>query len=260
MGERDYVRVLKRALEEGERVEGRNGPVLKLFGERMEFDLREGFPLLSTKRVHWRSIAAELTWFLSGSTNIKDLKSGIWNEWADPQGELGPIYGAQWRGAGSSHGVDQIKESLERLKDDPHSRRHVVVAWNPADLSSMALPPCHCLFQWGVESGRLSLQLYQRSGDLFLGVPFNIASYALLIHMFARHLGLEPGRLIHVLGDAHLYANHVEQAREQVGRQLRPLPKLRFIRGAEFPWDHTLEDFMLEGYDPWPALKGDISP
>ena len=231
-----------------------------VFGYQMRFDLSEGFPLLTTKKLHLRSIIYELLWFLKGDTNIAWLKENgvsIWDEWADEKGDLGPVYGYQWRSWPTPDGghVDQIAKLVEGIRTNPYSRRHIVSAWNPALVDEMALPPCHCLFQFYVADGKLSCQLYQRSADIFLGVPFNIASYALLTHMLAEVTGYEAGDFVHTLGDAHIYSNHFEQAETQLSRAPRPLPKLTIKRKVDDLLDFTFEDFEITGYDPHPHIK-----
>jgi thymidylate synthase len=265
-----YLDLLQDVLENGEKRMDRTGTgTLAVFGRQVRFDLRQGFPCLTTKKLHLRSIIHELLWFISGSTNISYLKENgvrIWDEWADENGELGPVYGKQWRSFPRPDGgsVDQITELLHDLKHRPHSRRHLVVAWNPGEIASMALPPCHCLFQFFVhepESDRpgLSCQLYQRSADLFLGVPFNIASYALLTQMIAQVLGYEPREFIHTFGDLHLYQNHLDQARLQLTREPRPLPQMKLNPEVKDLFAFKFEDFTLEGYDPHPHIKAEVS-
>jgi thymidylate synthase len=262
---KQYHDLMRRALDEGDRVDDRTGVgTLSVFGHQMRFDLADGFPLVTTKKLHLRSIIHELLWFLSGDTNTAYLKRhgvSIWDEWADENGELGPVYGYQWRSWPARDGgtIDQIAEVVEVIKTNPHSRRHIVTAWNPADLDRMALPPCHCLFQFHVAEGRLSCQLYQRSGDIFLGVPFNIASYALLTMMTAQVTGLRPGEFIHTLGDAHLYLNHLDQAREQLSRAPRPLPTMTLNPELRSLFDFTYDDFHLSGYDPHPHIKAEVA-
>ena len=262
--EEQYLDLLRDLLDHGVRRGDRTGTgTLGLFGRQMRFDLGRGFPLLTTKKLHWRSIVVELLWFLRGETNVRWLQDrgvSIWDEWADPDGELGPVYGKQWRSWTAPDGrqIDQIARLVEGLRADPYSRRHVVSAWNPAEVEDMALPPCHCLFQFHVAEGRLSCQLYQRSADVFLGVPFNIASYALLTMMIAKAVGLEPGDFVHTLGDAHLYANHQEQARLQVSRTPRAFPTVR-LAGGRGLFDYDFEDVTLEGYDPAPLIRAPIA-
>jgi len=230
----------------------------------MRFDLTEGFPLVTTKKMHLKSIIHELLWFLSGDTNIRYLQENgvrIWNEWADPEGNLGPVYGYQWRSWPAADGrtIDQVKTTVSSLKNNPDSRRHIISAWNVGELDKMALPPCHILFQFYVADGKLSCQLYQRSCDIFLGIPFNIASYSLLTMMMAQVTGYRPGEFIHTLGDAHIYLNHIEQVRLQLTREPRPLPRMTLNSEAKDIMDFRYEDFTLTGYDPHPAIKGEIS-
>ena len=264
-GERQYLDLLAHVLAEGAEKGDRTGTGTRsVFGWQMRFPLGESFPLLTTKKLHWKSIAYELLWFLRGDTNVRWLQDQgvtIWDEWADAQGELGPVYGYQWRHWRTPDGreIDQIRDVVAQIRAKPDSRRHVVTAWNPADVDRMALPPCHALFQFYVANGRLSCQLYQRSADLFLGVPFNIASYALLTLMVAQATGLAPGDFVHTLGDAHLYSNHVEQAREQLSRAPRAFPRLRLNPDVKDLFAFRYEDFALEGYDPYPAIKAPIA-
>lgn len=252
-------------METGSHKEDRTGTgTISTFGYQMRFDLRDGFPLVTTKKVHLKSIIHELLWFLKGDTNVKYLQDNgvrIWNEWADADGNLGHIYGYQWRSWPDYNGghIDQIAEAVRTIRENPDSRRIIVSAWNVADLDNMNLPPCHSLFQFYVNDGRLSCQLYQRSADSFLGVPFNIASYALLTMMIARVCGLEPGEFIHTFGDLHIYTNHLDQVREQLGREPRPLPRMILNPEIKELEDFRYEDFRLEGYDPWPAIKGEVS-
>ena len=262
---RQYQDLLERILDEGVEKSDRTGTgTLSIFGHQMRFDLGAGFPVVTTKKVHLRSVIAELFWFLRGSTNVAWLQERgvtIWDEWADADGELGPVYGYQWRSWPKPDGdhVDQIARVVESIRTNPDSRRHIVSAWNVADVDEMALPPCHTLFQFYVADGRLSCQLYQRSADVFLGVPFNIASYALLTHMVAQVTGLEPGDFVHTLGDAHLYTNHLDQARLQLERQPRTLPRLR-LNPARLALDEfDLGDVEIEGYDPHPAIRAPIA-
>jgi len=260
-----YLDLMRRILDEGARKDDRTGTgTLSVFGHQMRFDLKRGFPLVTTKRIHLKSIVYELLWFLRGDTNVKFLRENgvsIWDEWADENGDLGPIYGHQWRSwpMSRTEHVDQIAETVDRIRRDPDSRRHVVSAWNVADLPRMALAPCHCLFQFDVTQGRLSCQLYQRSADVFLGVPFNIASYALLALMMARVCDLEPGDFVHTFGDAHLYTNHLEQARRQLEREPRGLPTLRILRTPPSIFEFAYEDFVLEGYDPHPHIAAPVA-
>jgi len=260
-----YLTLLEHILTKGTEKNDRTGTgTLSVFGYQMRFDLSEGFPLMTTKKLHTRSIFHELLWFLQGSTNIAYLHQNgvtIWDEWADAEGNLGPVYGAQWRAWPTPDGlyIDQIARLLHDLKTNPDSRRHIVSAWNVAEIDRMALPPCHLLFQFYVANGRLSCQLYQRSCDVFLGVPFNIASYALLLHLVARECELEPGDFVHTLGDAHIYKNHIEQCRLQLTRTPRPLPQLILNPEVHKVLDFKYEDIQIAGYDPHPAIKGEIS-
>jgi thymidylate synthase len=262
---RQYHELMARILDEGVAKSDRTGTgTLSVFGHQMRFDLTAGFPLVTTKKLHLKSIVHELIWFLAGDTNVGYLqKNGvrIWDEWADAAGDLGPVYGRQWRSWQKPDGgtVDQIAWVAGELRRNPDSRRLVVSAWNPADLDRMALAPCHCLFQFYVAEGRLSCQLYQRSADVFLGVPFNIASYALLTHMMAQAAGLQPGDFVHTLGDAHLYSNHLEQARLQLTRPPRALPTLRLNPEVRSVFDFRYEDVAIEGYDPHPHIKADVA-
>lgn len=260
-----YHDLLKRILDEGHAKSDRTGTgTLSVFGHQMRFDLSEGFPLLTTKKLHTRSIIHELLWFLKGDTNIAYLKENgvrIWDEWADENGDLGPVYGHQWRSwpAPDGHKIDQISQVVDQLKNNPDSRRMIVSAWNVSDVENMALPPCHCLFQFYVADGRLSCQLYQRSADTFLGVPFNIASYALLTMMMAQVTGLQPGEFVHTFGDVHLYNNHLDQARLQLSREPRPLPQMRLNPEVKDIFGFTYEDFTLHNYDPHPHIKAEVS-
>ena len=260
-----YLNLLNRILTEGTQKGDRTGTgTLSIFGHQMRFDLRDGFPLLTTKKLHLKSIIYELLWFLRGDTNVRYLQEHgvrIWNEWADENGELGPVYGHQWRSWPDYKGgtIDQIKNVVDMIKHNPDSRRMLVTAWNPAEVEDMALPPCHCLFQFYVADGRLSLQLYQRSADSFLGVPFNIASYALLLQMIAQVTGLEAGEFIHTTGDTHLYLNHLEQAKLQLTREPRPLPKMKINPDVKDIFDFKYEDFELIGYDPLPHIAGVVA-
>jgi thymidylate synthase len=260
-----YLDLLDRVLNDGVAKGDRTGTgTLSLFGHQMRFDLAKGFPLVTTKRVHLKSVVHELLWFLAGDTNVRYLQDNgvsIWNEWADADGELGPVYGKQWRSWEAPDGriIDQLADVVAQIRSNPTSRRLIVSAWNPADLDRMALAPCHCLFQFHVADGRLSCQLYQRSADVFLGVPFNIASYALLTHMVAHVTGLRPGDFVHSFGDAHLYVNHLDQAREQLARTPRPLPTLRLNPGVTSLFDFGFEDIAFENYDPHPSIKAPIA-
>ena len=262
---RQYLDLMRRVLDTGVRKTDRTGTgTLSVFGHQMRFDLADGFPLVTTKKIHLKSVIHELLWFIAGHTNIAYLKRngvGIWDAWADENGDLGPVYGAQWRSWPTPDGstIDQIRQVLEQIRLHPDSRRLIVTAWNPADVDAMALPPCHCLFQFYVADGKLSCQLYQRSGDIFLGVPFNIASYALLTMMVAQVTGLEPGELVHTFGDAHLYLNHVEQARLQLQREPRPLPRLTLNPEVNSLFDFVYDDIALTGYDPHPHIKADVA-
>ncbi len=264
-GMQQYLDLLDRVLKDGAKKSDRTGTgTLSVFGHQMRFNLADGFPLLTTKKLHVKSIVHELLWFLKGDTNIKYLTENgvsIWNEWADENGDLGPVYGYQWRSWPAPDGtkIDQIKNLVSSIHTNPDSRRHIVTAWNPADVEDMALPPCHCLFQFYVADGRLSCQLYQRSADIFLGVPFNIASYALLTLMVAQVTGLEPGDFVHTLGDAHLYSNHLEQAHIQLTRAPRPLPRLVLNPGVGNIFGFQFEDFTLEGYDPHPHIAAKVA-
>lgn len=260
-----YLDLMEDVLLRGTRKSDRTGTgTLSLFGRQIRFDLGKGFPATTTKRLYIKGVIHELLWFLRGSTNIKYLKEngvGIWDEWADEEGELGPIYGAQWRHWDAPDGktIDQISRVIEEIKTNPDSRRLIVSAWNVAQLESMRLPPCHCLFQFHVAEGRLSCHLYQRSADLFLGVPFNIASYSLLTMMVARVTGLEAGEFIHTFGDVHIYLNHIEQVKTQLSRQPRPLPKMLLNPGVDSIFDFKYEDFTLIDYDPHPAIPAPIA-
>lgn len=262
---KQYLDLLQRIVNEGTRKEDRTGTgTLSVFGHQMRFNLEEGFPLLTTKKLHLKSIIYELLWFLKGDTNVKYLQENgvrIWNEWADENGELGPVYGHQWRSWPNYNGghIDQIQDIVNALKNNPNSRRMIVSAWNVAEVDQMALPPCHCLFQFYVANGKLSLQLYQRSADTFLGVPFNIASYALLTMMMAQVSGLKPGDFIHTTGDTHLYLNHLEQAKEQLKRTPGTLPRMVINPNVTSIFDFKYDDFTLEGYDPLPHIKAEVS-
>lgn len=260
-----YFDLLHRILEEGKVKTDRTGTGTKsIFGHQMRFNLEDGFPVLTTKKLHLKSIIYELLWFLKGDTNVKYLQEhgvSIWNEWADENGDLGPVYGHQWRSWPDHRGgtIDQIQNVVDLIKHHPDSRRMLVTAWNPADISEMALPPCHCLFQFYVADGRLSLQLYQRSADTFLGVPFNIASYALLLQMMAQVTGLKAGDFIHTTGDTHLYLNHIEQAKLQLTRTPRELPQMKLNPDVKSLFDFRYEDFELLNYNPWPHIKAEVA-
>jgi thymidylate synthase len=260
-----YLDLLRRVLDDGVRKDDRTGTgTLSVFGPQLRFDLDDGFPLVTTKKVHVHSVVGELLWFIRGDTNVRWLQERgitIWDEWADENGDLGPVYGRQWRSwtAPDGHTIDQLQGVIDGIRDDPDSRRHVVSAWNVADLPRMALAPCHALFQFSVAEGKLSCQLYQRSADLFLGVPFNIASYALLTHMVAQVTGLRAGDFVHTLGDAHLYLNHVDQAREQLGREPRALPTLELDPSCREIDDFELDSIRIVGYDPHPAIRAPIA-
>ena len=262
---KQYHDLLEKVLENGTKKMDRTGVgTLSLFGHQMRFDLSEGFPLLTTKKLHTRSIFHELLWFLKGETNIHYLKENkvtIWDEWADEKGELGPVYGKQWRAWESADGrkIDQISNVIAQIKKNPDSRRHLVVAFNPGEVDRMALPPCHAFFQFYVSEGKLSCQLYQRSADVFLGVPFNIASYALLIHMVAQVCDLQPGEFIHTTGDTHIYLNHIEQSKLQLTREFRPLPQLRLNPSVKNIFEFKYEDIEILGYDPHPTIKAEIA-
>jgi thymidylate synthase len=262
---RQYLDLMERILADGTEKRDRTGTgTLSVFGHQMRFDLAAGFPLLTTKKLHLKSIIYELLWFLAGDTNIKYLNDhgvSIWDEWADERGDLGPVYGRQWRSWPARDGgaIDQIAIVIDAIRHNPDSRRLIVTAWNPADVDKMALPPCHCLFQFYVANGRLSCQLYQRSADVFLGVPFNIASYALLTMMVAQVTGLAPGTFIHTFGDAHLYLNHIDQARLQLARTPRRLPEMKINQAVTDIFTFRFEDFALEGYEPYPHIKAKVA-
>ncbi len=262
---RQYLELCQHVLDHGVRKHDRTGTgTISVFGYQMRFDLSEGFPLLTTKKLHYKSILYELLWFLRGDTNIRYLHEHgvtIWDEWADEKGDLGHIYGYQWRSwpTPDGKGIDQIARVVESIRENPDSRRHIVSAWNVSELDKMALPPCHILFQFYVADGRLSVQLYQRSADIFLGVPFNIASYSLLLLMMAQVTGLQPGEFIHTLGDAHIYLNHIEQVKLQLTRKPYPLPTMRLNPGKKCIFDFEYEDFTLENYQAHPHIKGEIS-
>ncbi len=262
---KQYLNLLQHVLDHGTERQDRTGTgTVGVFGYQMRFDLDKGFPVLTTKKLHLRSIIYELLWFLRGDTNIKYLKDhgvSIWDEWADAEGNLGPVYGSQWRSWPDGRGgtIDQIANVVEQIKANPYSRRLMVTAWNPAEIEDMALPPCHCLFQFYVSDGKLSCQLYQRSADIFLGVPFNIASYALLTMMMAQVCGLKPGEFVHTFGDAHIYKNHLDQVHLQLTREPRSLPTMHINPERKSIFDFEYEDFRLEGYDPHPHIKGEVS-
>ena len=262
---KQYLDLLQHVLDHGtERLDRTGTGTVGVFGYQMRFDLGQGFPVLTTKKLHLRSIIYELLWFLRGDTNIKYLKDhgvSIWDEWADEEGNLGPVYGSQSRSWPDGRGgtIDQIANVVEQIKSNPYSRRLMVTAWNPAEIGEMALPPCHCLFQFYVSNGKLSCQLYQRSADIFLGVPFNIASYSLLTMMMAQVCGLEPGEFVHTFGDAHIYKNHLDQVRLQLTRDPRPLPTMKINPAKTSIFDFEYEDFALEGYNPHPHIKGEVS-
>ena len=262
---KQYLDLLRHIRANGVMKEDRTGTgTQSVFGYQMRFDLSEGFPLLTTKKVHLKSIIYELLWFIAGDTNVKYLQDHgvtIWDEWADADGNLGPVYGHQWRSWPAPDGrvIDQLSMVIDTIKRNPDSRRMLVTAWNPAEVDKMALPPCHCLFQFYVAGGKLSCQLYQRSADVFLGVPFNIASYALLTMMIAQVCGLEPGEFVHTTGDTHIYRNHFEQVATQLSREPRPLPRMRLNPDVKSIFDFKYEDFTLEGYDPWPAIKAPVA-
>jgi thymidylate synthase len=260
-----YLHLLEHTLKHGVEKSDRTGTgTISIFGHQMRFDLSEGFPLLTTKKLHLKSIIHELLWFLKGETNVKYLNENgvtIWNEWAKENGELGPIYGYQWRSWPMTNGqkVDQISQVIKSITSNPNSRRHIVSAWNVGEIDNMALPPCHVLFQFYVANGKLSCQLYQRSADIFLGVPFNIASYALLTMMIANVTNLQPGDFVHTFGDAHIYLNHIDQVKLQLTREPRPLPKMIIDPNVNSIFDYSFNDFKLEGYDPHPHIKGAIA-
>ncbi|WP_116653926.1 thymidylate synthase [Pelagibacterium sediminicola] len=262
---KQYLDLVRHVMETGADKSDRTGTGTRsVFGYQMRFDLQEGFPLLTTKKLHIKSIVYELLWFLRGDTNVRWLQERgvrIWDEWADENGDLGPVYGSQWRSWPAPDGghIDQISNLVEQIRTRPDSRRHIVTAWNPAEVDNMALPPCHCLFQFYVAEGKLSCQLYQRSADIFLGVPFNIASYALLTHMIAEVTGLEVGDFVHTFGDAHIYSNHFEQVRLQLTRSPRPLSRLTIKTKRDSVFDFAFEDFEIEGYDPHPHIKGEVA-
>ena len=260
-----YLDLLRHIRENGVMKEDRTGTgTQSVFGYQMRFNLADGFPLLTTKKVHLKSIIYELLWFISGNTNVRWLQEhsvSIWDEWADENGDLGPVYGHQWRSWPAADGrvIDQLSQVIDMIQHNPDSRRMLVTAWNPGEVDKMALPPCHCLFQFYVADGKLSCQLYQRSADVFLGVPFNIASYALLTLMIAQVCGLQPGEFVHTTGDTHIYRNHFEQVELQLSRTPRPLPVMRLNPDVKSVFDFKYEDFTLEGYDPWPAIKAPVA-
>ena len=262
---KQYLDLLKHIRTNGVMKEDRTGTgTQSVFGYQMRFDLSEGFPLLTTKKVHLKSIIYELLWFIAGDTNVKYLQDHgvtIWDEWADADGNLGPVYGHQWRSWPAPDGrtIDQLSQVIDTVRRNPDSRRMLVTAWNPGEVDQMALPPCHCLFQFYVADGKLSCQLYQRSADVFLGVPFNIASYALLTMMIAQVCGLKPGEFVHTTGDTHIYRNHFEQVATQLSREPRPLPRMLLNPDVKSIFDFKYEDFTLEGYDPWPAIKAPVA-
>jgi thymidylate synthase len=260
-----YLDLIKKILDEGTVKRDRTDTgTISLFGYQMRFDLSKGFPLVTTRKIHFRSVVYELLWFLRGDTNVKylhDNKVSIWDEWADENGDLGPVYGRQWRSwqTGEGRQIDQISDVIEAIKNNPDSRRLIVSAWNPAEIAAMALPPCHALFQFYVADGRLSCQLYQRSADVFLGVPFNIASYALLTLMIAQVVDLMPGEFVHSFGDVHIYSNHIEQVNTLLQRTPRPLPVMKINKTVRSVFDFKYEDFNLTGYDPYPPVKADVA-
>jgi len=262
---KQYLDLCRRILDEGVKKEDRTGTgTISVFGHQMRFNLEDGFPLLTTKKLHLKSIIYELLWFLQGDTNVKYLQEHgvrIWNEWADANGELGPVYGHQWRSWPDYSGgtIDQISKVVDMIRNNPDSRRMIVSAWNVAEVDKMALPPCHTIFQFYVANGRLSLQLYQRSADTFLGVPFNIASYALLLQMMAQVTGLKAGDFVHTFGDVHIYTNHIEQVKLQLTREPKPLPRMVINPDVKNIFDFKYEDFQLEGYEPWPHIAGKVS-
>ncbi len=262
---RQYLDLLEKIITEGDHKNDRTGTgTLSIFGYQMRFDLQQGFPLITTKKIHFKSVVHELLWFLKGETNIqylKDNKIKIWDEWADENGDLGPIYGSQWRSwqADGGKSIDQINQLIENLKKNPDSRRHIVSAWNVGEIDKMKLPPCHILFQFYVSNGRLSCQLYQRSADVFLGVPFNIASYSLLIMMVADQLNLDYGEFVHTFGDVHIYDNHIEQCKTQINRQPKALPQVNIVKGVESIFDYKFEDITLNNYDPDDHIPAKVS-